>query len=139
MSTTKPFQLGSVSTGLRPEDLLPVFMGKLEELTGTIEEFYTIDDIEELMEDLHVLSPPFVYFGARQCTGCNTDILCIEASMDFGFWPDLDALHEVLKGRERYGQEYTIAEHNIIVELVGPIAHDIRVYDLNRNLLWEAM
>jgi len=98
--TTKPFQLGSISTGtLRTEDLLPAFINALTDAVSY--EFYSDEldnmwpkdnewETEELgyllaqvTTALEELCPPFVYFGTHPG----------DAS-DFGFFPDYDALEE---------------------------------------------
>jgi len=96
---TKPFQLGSISTGtLRTEDLLPVFAetvslldknGKYESLITEANEVTNWDAdengyiLEELQNALDEYCPPFVYFGAHPGDGS-----------DLGFFPDYDALEE---------------------------------------------
>ena len=128
------FQLGSISTGtLRPEDLLPRFMGALEELTGTIEERYDEDNMDELIDDLNNACPPFVYFGTLEGDGA-----------DFGFWVEQNAIDDFISEAieadlitlTNTGDEY--ANGTYIVHL----AHDtenVTVMDMERNVLWSVV
>lgn len=148
MTTTKPFQLGSVSSGtLRTEDLLPVFAAavlRLEPETFMHSAQNPFPDDEQLAFFEHVLEnlcPPFVYFGAHPDDGA-----------DFGFWPDWDALEE-----ERHystvapcdcGQDLDedwcasndktqayLEDSNIIVQVNDH--GNVTVMDMNRNELWS--
>ena len=113
------FELGSISTGtLRTEDLLPAFTYTMGELThdpvsnlskypteamaklwdeaihliGT-DQWWTLDPedsgvnglLNDLTDALNELCPPFVYFGTLPGDGA-----------DFGFWPDRDAIEEIM-------------------------------------------
>jgi len=96
-------------------------------------------DIEALIDALQDVCPPFVYLGARQCTSCITDEPCVEASKDFGFWPDWDALNEAMKD----------PEHTLINGILWRIPRDeavlvrfhgsdyATVTDLDHNILWS--
>ena len=125
------FQLGSISTGtLRPEDLLPRFMGALEELTGTIEERYDEDNMDELIDDLNNACPPFVYFGALEGDGA-----------DFGFWPDMDRLNEALQVN---GLPHLDEPKFIDLEDDGLIVHisdhgNVTVMDIDHNVIWSTV
>ena len=124
------FQLGSISTGtLRPEDLLPRFMGALEELTGTIEERYDEDNMDELIDDLNNACPPFVYFGTLEGDGA-----------DFGFWPDMDGFNESrrLDGNYQGNPEevWHVAE-NVISHVSDH--GNVTVMDMERNVIWSVV
>lgn len=147
MVTTKPFQLGSISTGtLRTEALLPAFARTLTVLginpvsivlTAQHEKGNQTQRDEHLLKlfrwALEDLCPPFVYFGPRQCTGCTTEILCIEASMDFGFWPDWDAIYQAMP-MPKQGRDNLLSGHAVIMH----VTHDdkLTVMDLDRQVLW---
>jgi len=123
------FQLGSISTGtLRPEDLLPRFMGALEELTGTIEERYDEDNMDELIDDLNNACPPFVYFGTLEGDGA-----------DFGFWPDMDSLNEAMQYGDVtfHDDERILDEHDAIVQVSDH--GNVTVMDMERNVLWSVV
>lgn len=103
MTTTTPFQLGSISHGtLRPEDLLPAFADTLESFNPSddlVQEARKVwedlgndkpdadelasEIINDLIDTIQCFCPPFVYFGAIEGDGSG-----------FGFWPDIDSLEE---------------------------------------------
>ena len=127
------FQLGSISTGtLRPEDLLPRFMGALEELTGTIEERYDEDNMDELIDDLNNACPPFVYFGTLEGDGA-----------DFGFWADFDAIDESC-ARKHHRCTHNPDTGEIVLEDESVIVQvndhgNVTVMDMERNVLWSVV
>jgi len=129
---TEQFQLGSVSTGtLRPEDLLPVFYATIANLGGKSRTPSTNDPnerIEEAIEILQELCPPFVYFGAHPGDGA-----------DFGFWPDWEALTEAMKAAySEYSKgQYKLEEYNVIVQIID--SENIIVMDLGRNVIWSTV
>lgn len=104
-------KIGTVSQGTtRWQDLLPRFRDLLadldeddwfEDLVEDIDEFLHPDVdheylgeeadelIDELIEALNELAPPFCYFGSHPGDGC-----------DYGFWPDLDALEDAVRCRD---------------------------------------
>lgn len=160
MTPTKPFQLGSISTGtLRPHDLLPVYAAMLNQLTIAKEQpslvneatdatqyLWDYDDeyaheqaaniLEDIDTALNELCPPFVYFGARcrheHTCGCGTG-----GGVDFGFWPDWDALAACCYDDASYrnGNEYTLAEY--IVQWRHP--DKVTVMDHDRHILWSTV
>jgi hypothetical protein len=139
------FQLGTISHGtLLPEDLIPAFQDAFEELGGDYKKLmlasdvlfhtlakkphlheYEIDeawerfyqsedasvDVMDLMDAIQEICPPFVYFGSHSGDGS-----------DFGFWPDMDSLEEVMQYQgeplEGYDSEYVyLPEDNLIVHI----------------------
>jgi hypothetical protein len=114
-------RIGSISTGtLRPQDLIPVFLGVLEECdkeaadqiqdkipTEALEdedhEWWEGEDpawaLEECEEALNDHAPPGCYFGANEGDGA-----------DFGFWKESepetsDEDEEPIEIRYQYGDE----------------------------------
>lgn len=142
MTTTKQFQLGSISTGsLRTEDLLPAFADTCRSLGNpgltVLGEAYMLinggedwdDDLAiELLQDLtdvlQELCPPFVVFGAHEGDGA-----------DFGFWPDHDALEEERRYHEPH-QVFWLDERQCMVEFH---ADDVTVTDADTNVLWSTV
>jgi hypothetical protein len=146
MTTTKPFTLGSVSTGtLRPEDLLPAFASIMRQFldanghsaiyveraeTIVRNDFYDMELAEELvstlMDGIQGYCPPFIYFGAHPGDGA-----------DFGFWPDWDALDEARRDGDGMtyanGEEYLV-DANVIVQVSDH--GNTTVMDLERHILW---
>ena len=126
MTTTKPFALGSVSTGtLRTEDLLPRFVAALEALSwsAAIERDGYDDLLQVHIDELNALCPPFVYFGAHPGDGA-----------DFGFWPDHDALEEC----NHDGEGEHICHRNSVIINVDDHGN-VTVMDLDRNILWSTV
>lgn len=144
MTTTKPFQLGSISTGtLRTKDLLHAFRNALSrvgynthlelitEACIVIEnENWEGEQALELVNDrlsaaINELCPPFVYFGAHPDDGA-----------DFGFWPDMNAIHESVDSDGYGGEvpgEYVLDNDGVIVQ-VDELNH-ITVMDRERQVL----
>ncbi len=148
MTTTKQFQLGSISTGTcRPEDLLPTFTRTLQglepeseyvkeafEIMATwgfgepTEEIEAIDEVLSNIEhEINNSCPPFVYFGPHPGD-----------PSDFGFFPDWDALNEALKDPEHTliaGQLWKKPRDEAV--LIKTDFYDSwTVMDLDRNLIW---
>ena len=155
------FQLGSISTGtLRPEDLLPAFTYTMGELThnpisntskypneamaklwdeaihliGTTE-WWTIDPedsgvdglLNDLTDALNELCPPFVYFGPLPGDGA-----------DFGFWPDRDAIEEIMPLDRNVGEgDDEITIDGVIVQVSDH--GNVTVMDMERNVLWSVV
>ncbi len=140
VNTTKPFSLGSISTGiLRPEDLLPGFANALkifDPLHATIKEAYELmatwgsgeenEEMEladaildQLTSSLHDACPPFVYFGAHPGDGA-----------DFGFWPDWDAIHSM---DDEYDGEAVLFEWQDFDN------DKVTVMNLDRQILWSTV
>jgi len=166
------FQIGSISTGtLRPEDLLPVFIEALTALGGTLpadiecgthleytnlpsyDKVGVIDDddgfwrseeaqwdVDALTDALQSHCPPFVYFGTLPGDGA-----------DFGFWPDMDSLHEAMQYVQIFPDEvqadYGVINTNpeyLTLPAEGVIVHvndhgDVTVMDMERNVLWDCV
>ena len=140
MTTTKPFALGSVSTGtLRTEDLLPPLINKLRQFNPDhhlVQEYdvSALNDSDaeimgQLSEALQEHSPPFVYFGAHP-----------DEVADFGFWPDWDALEKAVHGL-RYPITskgvYRLESEQVILEFDG--RSNVTVMDLDRRILWTTV
>jgi len=115
LSDQKHCCLGSVIEGtMRPETLIPAFAGELKEAIGNrreeenrllvqkAESIISYEDenadetfaevkeemselVNELTDALNEYAPPFVRFGAHEGDGAA-----------FGWWPDLDSLHEAI-------------------------------------------
>lgn len=150
MTTTKPFQLGSVSQGtLRTEDLLLRFTDALWQLSRgmdlasaekLIEEANDIlgsdlNDFKDYAQDLingiesalQDYCPPFVYFGAHPGDGA-----------DFGFWPDMEAIHESIASDGYGGEEPGEYVLDDVIMAVDQLNH-VTVLDLDRNVLWSTV
>ena len=151
MTTTKPFQLGTVISGtLRPEDLLPAFAGALYDIGDSQhplvleanklivrnwpdstdkpseEEMSTL--LEQLDLGLSECCPPFVYFGAHPGDGA-----------DFGFWPDWEALDETFGYAELpYPMDGEWHLPQVIVVLANE-GESLAVMDLDRQVLWSTV
>ena len=131
METTKPFQLGSISTGCTlPKDLILKFQATFEAITGNAsipipEEMMREDGrytdgnvLAMLVANLEALCPPFVTFGAHPGD-----------EADFGFWPDWDALNEhCSKTIDGVGSEHIVKFRN----------GNFTIMDLDHNILWSA-
>jgi len=155
------FQLGSISTGtLRTEDLLPAFTYTMGELThnpisntskypneamaklwdeaihliGT-DQWWTIDPedsgvdglLDDLTDALNELCPPFVYFGTLEGDGA-----------DFGFWPDIDGIQEIVNIAEcDASQGISCPDDGVIVQVSDH--GNVTVMDMERNVLWSVV
>jgi len=155
------FQLGSISTGtLRTEDLLPAFTYTMGELThnpisntskypneamaklwdeaihliGT-NQWWTIDPedsgvdglLDDLTDALNELCPPFVYFGTLEGDGA-----------DFGFWPDIDGIQEIVNIAEcDASQGISCPDDGVIVQVSDH--GNVTVMDMERNVLWSVV
>jgi len=155
------FQLGSISTGtLRTEDLLPAFTYTMGELThnpisntskypneamanlwdeaihliGT-DQWWTIDPedsgvdglLNDLTDALNELCPPFVYFGTLEGDGA-----------DFGFWPDIDGIQEIVNIAEcDASQGISCPDDGVIVQVSDH--GNVTVMDMERNVLWSVV
>ena len=151
------FQLGSISTGtLRPEDLLKAFTitlhsmesdahykkydtqtlvpfrwsALLEDATNMVDEKTEWDDymLDELLPDaLQEYCPPFVYFGTLEGDGA-----------DFGFWPDLDGIQEIVNIAEcDASQGISCPDDGVIVQVSDH--GNVTVMDMERNVLWSVV
>ena len=154
--------IGTVSAGtLRTEDLLNTFSSELAHLARyepqnqahlrlafeadtSFQDFDESDtkqveqaeeSITELMDALNEYCPPFVYFGTHPGDGA-----------DFGFWPDMDALHEAMYytkhivGVEHPPSdvgEHTFEDMGVIIQISDH--GNIRVMDMDRNELWSVV
>ena len=155
------FQLGSISTGtLKPEDLIPAFTYTMGELThdpvsntskypteamaklwdeaihliGT-DQWWTIDPedsgvdglLNDLTDALNELCPPFVYFGTLEGDGA-----------DFGFWPDIDGIQEIVNIAEcDASQGISCPDDGVIVQVSDH--GNVTVMDMQRNVLWSVV
>ena len=126
MTTMHKATIGSISSGtLRNEDLLQAFADELERLIGptaiTIETYEAIApdgggdgdcSISQTLQDvLNEYAPPFCYFGTLEGDGA-----------DFGFWPDHDAIQELIRDSEEYyidGNEgYINIDENVWIQVL---------------------
>jgi len=145
MTTNKPFQLGSVSTGtLKTEDLLPKLSDTLDrlqgmdsELTLTARSSLNPEDSYEmwqlLNEELNVFCPPFVYFGAHP-----------DDPADFGFWVDWDALHDAVELEGYWDTVFNphndkMLDHSNSVFIQALSKYQVTVMDLDGNVLWSTI
>ena len=141
MTTTKPFQLGTVISGANdPAKLLPAFA---ECLKGFCPDHTLVNDTKESLEgalldfqlyarnwlidfnvEVQFYCPPFVRFGLR---GPYVD----DSDADYGFWPDWDALDP--------GLEWPLIGKYQLEECIIDRYNEttVSVYDLGGNLLWE--
>jgi hypothetical protein len=153
------FQLGSISTGtLRTEDLLPAFTYTMGELThdpvsnlskypteamaklrdeaihliGT-DQWWTLDPedsgvdglLNDLTDALNELCPPFVYFGTLEGDGA-----------DFGFWPDIDGIQEIVNIAEcDASQGISCPDDGVIIQVSDH--GNVTVMDMERNVIWS--
>ncbi len=141
------FQLGSVSTGtLQAEDLLPILSKLSQEDVQLLNHVLSTTDVDifapELVVALNNLCPPFVYFGARpcDCSGCDCRMECKPncASVDFGFWPDMDALDDILDlkpGYDYIDSEWVLPNQSVRVHIHN--YGNVTVMDLDHNVLWS--
>ena len=141
------FQLGSISTGtLRPEDLLEAFHSTIEPLQTQQAEaegtpIVLADDgymdgnepysDEELLtiytEQLESFCPPFVYFGTHPGDGA-----------DFGFWPDMDGIQEIVNIAEcDASQGISCPDDGVIVNVSDH--GNVTVMDMERNVIWSVV
>ncbi len=159
MTTTAPFQLGSISTGtVKPEDLVFSFANILAERqpNGKYDRLITsalltaksrpgfgfvLNNnaiLSRLTNALNQLCPPFVYFGAH-CQHKNRICSCPPGDRaDFGFWPDWPAIHENMRPDTEDGNnEYFLWKDEVIFKFDGPAC--LTVMDLDRNFLWSTV
>ena len=151
------FQLGSISTGtLRTEDLLKAFTitlhsmesdahykkydtqtlvpfrwsALLEDATNMVDEKTEWDDymLDELLPNaLQEYCPPFVYFGTHPGDGA-----------DFGFWPDIDGIQEIVNIAEcDASQGISCPDDGVIVQVSDH--GNVTVMDMERNVLWSVV
>ena len=136
MTTTKPFQLGSVSTGtLRTEDLFTPLIAKLREfnphhhLVQKWDVFVLNDSDAEIMgqlaEALQAYCPPFVYFGAHP-----------DDPSDFGFFPDWDAIDDATHYLSQREGEYKLT-YDLVIRIYDH--GNVTVMTLDRNVLWTTV
>ena len=132
------FQLGSISTGtLKPADLMATYESTLEAMLSptdfsiAIESIYRHDEDSDMVcayEDaLQALCPPFVYFGTLEGDGA-----------DFGFWPDRDAIEEIMPLDRNVGEgDDEITIDGVIVNVSDH--GNVTVMDMERNVLWSVV
>jgi len=146
MTTTKPFTLGSISTGtLRTEDLLPAFAeayrpfnahGPLIKICDAVirggkdvEEEDLGDIIDRLQHNLNEICPPFVYFGTHPGDGA-----------DFGFWPDWDTINDTFHPTDKPGLYANDSTYDSpFVMEIHANGVDVTVTDLAHNVLWSTL
>ena len=162
MNATKPFQLGSISTGtLRTEDLLPAFIEAIERLGGTLP-----SDLECVNHMEYTALPSYDHVGViddsidfwqseeaawdMEALTTVLEYLCppfvyfgtLEGDgADFGFWPDTERLQEELRynGRPMLGDsEYTYLDDEGLLVHVNDHGN-ISVFDQQGNLLWDCV
>ena len=156
MTTHKPFQLGSISTGtLKTEDLITNLMHSVEDssMLGAQWSGHGEEDLQVLIDVLQDQCPLFVYFGAHPGDGA-----------DFGFWADFDSLEEemryqgepvpcdcnstsVITPAHWYGEnpdcaqmdetQKHLTESNVIVQVNDH--GNVTVMDMDRNELWSCV
>ena len=152
------FQLGSISHGtLRTQDLLPVFLETFMALGGNVpadlecgsyieylnwpnpettacdedDKFWDSEDamwdMEALTDGLNNLCPPFVYFGTLEGDGS-----------DFGFWPDRDAIEEIMPLDRNVGEgDDEITIDGVIIQVSDH--GNVTVMDIDRNVIWSVV
>ena len=152
------FQLGSISHGtLRTQDLLPVFLETFMALGGNVpadlecgsyieylnwpnpettacdedDKFWDSEDamwdMEALTDGLNNLCPPFVYFGTLEGDGS-----------DFGFWPDRDAIEEIMPLDRNVGEgDDEITIDGVIIQVSDH--GNVTVMDMDRNVIWSVV
>ena len=138
------FQLGSISTGtLRTEDLLEAFASTLQQFNRThplLGEYLDIhandawdsDKAADLLNEgffnaLQEYCPPFVYFGTHPGDGA-----------DFGFWPDIDTIQEIVNIAEcDASQGISCPDDGVIVQVSDH--GNVTVMDMERNVLWSVV
>ena len=153
--TTKPFQLGSISTGtLRVQDLLEAFLPYVEpdaddagEAKGVLarianndwpvgvanfEEYCAEFDTAELLQSIidQMNCPPFIYFGAHAGDGA-----------DFGFWVDVEAIGEAIRyeteSDESVSGDHVLPNENVIIQINDH--GNATCYDMERNVIWSCV
>ena len=152
------FQLGSISHGtLRPQDLLPAFLETLTARGGEVphgfecgkyieylnwpgpgtaacdddDAFWESEeatwDMEALTDALQNICPPFVHFGAHEGDGS-----------DFGFWPDMDDIQEIVNIAEcDASQGISCPDDGVIVQVSDH--GNVTVMDMERNVIWSVV
>ena len=99
---------------------------------------------------MQALCPPFVRFGAHpyrpcaECRGVKGDRAGIcrtcngtGSGSDFGFWPDWDAIEEIMPLDRNVGEgDDGLPMDNCIINVND--RGKITVMDLDRNVLWSA-
>jgi len=138
------FQLGSISHGtLRTQDLLEAFANTLQQFNRThplLGEYLDIhandawdsDKAADLLNEgffnaLQEICPPFVYFGTHPGDGA-----------DFGFWPDIDGIQEIVNIAEcDASQGISCPDDGVIVQVSDH--GNVTVMDMQRNVLWSVV
>jgi hypothetical protein len=119
--TNRTATVGSISHGtLRTIDLLRAFAFDLSYLSGDYvalvnraderHEAINVDSdnetsedsdlVNELIDALNELAPPYCYFGAHEGDGS-----------DFGFWPSMDAIDELPRIKNEEGETVPDCDH----------------------------
>ena len=139
------FSIGSISTGtLLIEDIFPAYLDQLDKLSPNSplsKEVWAYMETGALLEEhenawgiveqidllLNELCPPFVYFGALEGDGA-----------DFGFWPDRDAIEEIMPLDRNVGEgDDEITIDGVIVNVSDH--GNVTVMDMERNVLWSVV
>ncbi len=138
------FQLGSISSGtLRTLDLMEAFASEAEARCGDmatravstahiyLDPDAVVDDeqVQETLDELRFLledsCPPFVYFGTLEGDGA-----------DFGFWPDRDAIEEIMPLDRNVGEgDDEITIDGVIIQVSDH--GNVTVMDMERNVIWS--
>ncbi len=140
------FQLGSISSGtLRTLDLMEAFASEAEARCGDmatravstahiyLDPDAVVDDeqVQETLDELRFLledsCPPFVYFGTLEGDGA-----------DFGFWPDRDAIEEIMPLDRNVGEgDDEITIDGVIIQVSDH--GNVTVMDMERNVIWSVV
>jgi len=128
-------QIGSISHGtLRTEDLLSAFADELEWLTGpndlskeaqeiNPESEEASELVNDLIDALQELAPPYCYFGAHEGDGA-----------DFGFWFFWDAINELPRVADPADVE-GLGEDCVFVNDHG----NITIYGADGAVIWDCV
>tara|TARA_Y100000310_G_C20025061_1_gene509208 strand:- start:42 stop:422 length:381 start_codon:yes stop_codon:yes gene_type:complete len=126
---------------MRAEDLIPAFADALRdvapgspyiaEAASLLREGLPKDAelvaffVDELFNELNEACPPYVYFGALEGDGA-----------DYGFWPDIDTLHEDMRFEGEQNGDETILD-GLIVQISDH--GNVTLRDADRNEIWSVV
>jgi hypothetical protein len=161
------FQLGTVSHAtMRPQDLIPAFIAKIEELKGHIpgdlecgthleytnlpnyDQLAVIDDDDDYWEsdaasyDLESLFETLNELAPKFVAFGSHE----GDGSDYGFWVQVDAIAEAYEAadpdtlnetQDFIAREYTLADESVIV--LHFVDDDITLMDLDRKEIWSTV
>jgi hypothetical protein len=167
MTTTKPFQLGSVLTGtLRTEDLLPIITYTIAELTHdhrSNTSHFNSEAVAEAYDDAIAFMSQPDWSSVPACNYNGVEWINIMAQAlnelcppfvyfgsrpgdgaDFGFWPDMDRLFEATRwgsfpSDQDQRETWILADEGVIVHITNDEYSSVTVMDMDRQVLWSTV